>query len=293
VTLYGEVPGGQANGAGEYFFTGKNGVGAPYRALLQFDLSGIPTDAPILGATLTCYMSKTNVNAGPRWTTVHRALQDWGEGASDASGEEGAGAGPQPGDATWLHTFFDSYFWFNTGGDFDPTVSASQLVGDIGHYSWSDPQLTQDVQDWIQNPGSNFGWLLMGDEYAYPTSKRFNTKENPNPDTWPVLVIHYPVAVDEGQPGAVQLSLSAYPNPFNPKTTVSFSLAKAERVRLDVFDINGRAVRNLLDGPAAAGRHEIVWDGADSQGSPQASGVYLFRVQAGEQRQTLKAILLK
>ena len=74
---------------------------------------------------------------------------------------------------------------------------------------------------------------------------------------------------------------AAVPNPFNPMTTIAFSLDRTEQVSLAVFDLNGRLVRTLLIGSLTAGRHEVKWQGRDDRGSEVASGVYLYRLVAG------------
>ena len=68
------------------------------------------------------------------------------------------------------------------------TVSGSQSVGLAGQYTWSSPQMVADVQSWLDNPASNFGWLVLGDESAAATAKRFDTRESATP---PVLTIQY------------------------------------------------------------------------------------------------------
>ena len=68
------------------------------------------------------------------------------------------------------------------------------------------------------------------------------------------------------------------PNPFNPRTTIVFSLGRTEEVRLRVFDIRGRLVSSLLEGERGPGEHEIQWDGTDRLGRPAASGVYFYRL---------------
>jgi subtilisin family serine protease len=79
-----------------------------------------------------------------------------------------------------------------------------------------------------------------------------------------------------------------HPNPFNPRTTIEFSLPTSERVMLRVFDLRGRQVDLLADGVFPAGRHEVVW-------APQgiASGVYYYKLQAGRYEQTRQMTLLK
>jgi hypothetical protein len=89
----------------------------------------------INSATLTLHLSRTI--AQPEPVNLHRVLADWGEGASNANAEEGRGAPSQPGDATWLHTFYDTAFWTSPGGDFDPAISASTVVEFEGYFSLS------------------------------------------------------------------------------------------------------------------------------------------------------------
>jgi hypothetical protein len=117
-TLYSES-GNISNGAGEYLFAGTIQRGDARRAVLAFDMSGIPPGATVLTATLTLTMSRSI--AGETAVSLHALQRDWGEGASDAVGEEGAGAAAEPGDATWLHTFFDTDLWATPGGDFEAT----------------------------------------------------------------------------------------------------------------------------------------------------------------------------
>jgi hypothetical protein len=84
------------------------------------------------------------------------------------------------------------------------------------------------------------------------------------------------------------------PNPFNPATTIEFAIPAAASARLEVFDAQGRLVRTLAvreyAGPA---RDRIVWDGADDHGKVVASGLYYYKLTAGEYRATRKMLLLK
>jgi len=91
-----------------------------------------------------------------------------------------------------------------------------------------------------------------------------------------------------------QLALENYPNPFNPSTTIRYSLPKAENVTLQVFDVGGRLVRTLVRGvKKPAGAFEVQWNGTDAAGRPVASGVYFYRLTAGTETLTHKAVLLK
>jgi FlgD Ig-like domain len=83
------------------------------------------------------------------------------------------------------------------------------------------------------------------------------------------------------------------PNPFNPETTIRFSLPAGERVALAVYSTNGALVRTLVDGVQPAGSHDVTWDGRDASGRPVSSGVYFYRLSAGKFNETRKMVLLK
>jgi photosystem II stability/assembly factor-like uncharacterized protein len=78
--------------------------------------------------------------------------------------------------------------------------------------------------------------------------------------------------------------LAAMPNPFNPRTTLSWELAEAGRVRLEIFDVRGRRVRKLVDRDLPAGPHAIGFDGRDDDGRTLASGVYYMRLDTGDRQ---------
>lgn len=85
----------------------------------------------------------------------------------------------------------------------------------------------------------------------------------------------------------------ASPNPFNPRTRVSFTLAETADVSLRIFDVSGRLVRTLLDGRELAGDHSVSFDGRDNKGAALPSGVYTARLVTGETVQTTRLLMLK
>jgi hypothetical protein len=189
-TLYEYDPaeGDVSNALGNHFFAGETGMGELRRGVLAFDIAGnVPAGSTILGVTLSLNMSRTGLDDA-RNIELHKMLADWGEGTSVAPGEEGDGAPATTNDATWRHRFFDTIFWTTEGGDFSGTVSATQSVGPVGVYTWSSSQMRADVQSWLDDPASNFGWLVLGDESELSTAKRFDTRESGSP---PVLTIIY------------------------------------------------------------------------------------------------------
>lgn len=188
-----------SNGAGVSFFAGRNnnpGVSIR-RGVIAFDVAAaVPAGATIDSAELVLAMTQTT--SGAQDVALHRLTSDWGEGTSNAtSGGGGGGAPATTGDATWLHTSYPGSLWGTPGGDFAATMSATQSVGGDGSYTWgSTAQMVADVQDWLDNPGNNFGWILIGNEAAQQSSKRFASRENATDP--PQLIIAF---TDNGGPG--------------------------------------------------------------------------------------------
>jgi hypothetical protein len=83
------------------------------------------------------------------------------------------------------------------------------------------------------------------------------------------------------------------PNPFNPSTTIPFSIAESGRVSLRVFDAQGALVANLVERDMPAGSHSAVWNGRDSKGKAVASGVYFVRIESNDRVSTRKMVLAK
>lgn len=189
-TLFESATGALSNGAGQHLFAGTTGGNQIRRALLAFDVAGtLPTGVQVISATLQLNVSRTS--AGPMDVTLHRLNVDWGEGASDATGNEGQGAPALAGDATWLHTHSPSALWSTVGGDFVTAASASQSVASPDRYSWSSAGMAADVQAWLDNPPQNFGWIVVGDESMSTTAKRFDSRQHPTATNRPKLTITY------------------------------------------------------------------------------------------------------
>ena len=88
-------------------------------------------------------------------------------------------------------------------------------------------------------------------------------------------------------------SLVAYPNPFNPATTINYDLARDTHVTIIAYDVTGRRVATLLNDERSAGAHSLRWLAVDDNGAPLASGVYLLRLSAGQSHVNRKVVLLK
>jgi FlgD Ig-like domain len=83
------------------------------------------------------------------------------------------------------------------------------------------------------------------------------------------------------------------PNPFNPETTIRYTMPAAGNVSINIYDAAGRLVRSLVNGVVEAGSHNVSWNGVDNHNSPVSSGVYFYRLTAGKFSETKKMTLLK
>ena len=189
-TLYEDSQGSLSNGSGDYLFVGRTNANGVRRAVIAFDdLSSIPAGSTIDSVRLHLQLSKERSAA----TTlkISSLVSDWGEGSSNADGEEGGGTAATQSDATWVHTFFDSQTWLNPGGDFMEVASAELEVDAAGTYTIESTEaMVNNVQGWLDDPDINFGWILTAGESS-TTSKRFNSRENPAMDSGPQLEVTY------------------------------------------------------------------------------------------------------
>ena len=164
------------------------------RAVIAFDVAGnVPTGATITAATLQLNVSKVRSPAVTHSSALHRLTSDWGEGTSDSVVRGGGmGAASTANDATWVHTFFDTANWQNEGGDFVAQASAMTDIQATGFAVWnSTAGMVADVQAWLDDPGSNFGWIIITDELTETSAARFDTRESASEANRPVLLVSY------------------------------------------------------------------------------------------------------
>ena len=186
-TLIHDAQGDTSNGAGPAFYAGGTSQNLPRRGLVRFEVAGLVPPGLILDAVeLTLEVSSAS-DPVSRTVTLHRVLADWGEGSSSSAG--GGGAPATPGDATWLHAFHADVFWTAPGGDFVAAPSGASSVGEVGTYVWSSDGMRDDVQRWLDDPASNFGWLLRGEEGVPRSVRRFDSREAAVPLSRPMLTL--------------------------------------------------------------------------------------------------------
>lgn len=238
-----------SNGAGAYLFTGRTnqapGV-SKRRALLQFDIaSTVPSGATITSVTLTMNNSKTI--SGANNVKLHKVTRAWGESTSNASGNEGSGTSAATGDATWSEAVKGTTNWTTAGGDFNGTASATTAVAATGSYTWSSPQMAIDVQNWLDNSATDFGWIIIGDENAGGSAKRFDSRENPISANRPKLEVTYTLPLSTAKVAKEEMTLKVYPNPAQKQVTID--RGTTNEATLELYDQQGRLLKqqNTMD----------------------------------------------
>lgn len=187
---------GAGNGAGPNLFVGNtlrsSGV---RRSLLSFDASSIPAGAQITSVVLTMRVDQSS-DQSPFALSLHRLLSSWGEGTAVSAGGGGAVAGAL--DATWTKRFFASGSdWLQAGGEYVAQASATAMVGAPKGYEWSSAGLVADVQLWAESPSTNYGWIVIGDEIAFGSAKRFVSSEGSSIADRPSLLVSFMSPVPE------------------------------------------------------------------------------------------------
>jgi beta-glucanase (GH16 family) len=176
---------------------------------------------------------------------------------------------------------------------FDVRV-ASQSAGGAFHLAFNGTNETGDIA--VPVTGGWQAWttvsatatLTVGTQVMrfVPTTDGFNVNY--------FEVASVPVGVLASGPPAGAVLFPCRPNPFNPSTTISYSLDDRRGVRLGIYDVSGRLIKMLVNAVASdAGRHEIVWNGRDETGREVSSGTYFYRLDAGGYTETREMVLLK
>lgn len=194
-TLYETADGSTSNGIGDKIFFGKPNNGELRRGVLEFDVSGLSEFANITSVSLDLTVIDIPNNAQNGSAALHLALSEWGEGSSSGNGQGGPS---QTGDATWIHTFYNSTVWNTAGGDFMPTASATSHFTDqttVISFN-STAELIADVTTWIQDSQNNHGWILVGDENNNGNVRSVGSLDHGTAGNRPVLTVEYSLLVD-------------------------------------------------------------------------------------------------
>ncbi|MBN1825757.1 MAG: T9SS type A sorting domain-containing protein [Candidatus Eisenbacteria bacterium] len=142
------------------------------------------------------------------------------------------------------------------------------------------------IDNYEPAPGDSFTFIAGPMWYEYSHRKI-------NPRDYDDIYIVGVTDVDDGAPKFMNALDQNRPNPFNPVTTIQFSLQRPTDVALRIYDVSGREVRTLTKSNLQAGRYEAVWHGQNNAGQNVSSGVYFYRLEAGEYTATRKMVLIR
>jgi hypothetical protein len=192
-TLFEQNPNNNLGGM-DVVISGTIGLGKRSRGLLKFDIAAaLPANATVTSATLNLSVPVAR-GAGQNYL-LHRVMQDWGEGVGlgggGATGVQGAPANAN--ECTWNARFHPAELWTSPGGqagsDYIASASASATMG-FSVLTLSSPDMVEDVQLWLDSPGTNFGWMLIiANEAPISTASRITSRDGAA--NAPMLAIEY------------------------------------------------------------------------------------------------------
>lgn len=248
------------------------------RGLIYFDIAtNVPANAVIDSVRLSLYQIGSVKNAT---VNLHKVLSDWTEGTSFFDGGKGATA--TAGDVTWLSSSYPGTSWTTAGGDFDATVSGSkkslvEIESGRSMSTFTTSGMATDVQYWLANSSSNYGWLLQGDETVAGNAEGFRSKDGTDRSyNSPLLKVYYSTSPTTGTSTLAQSDFSIYPNPASTYTIVTLSGKCTEPIR--IYNLCGSLVK-------------VVNQGDETQVNVSLSGLQtgVYLVKAG--RQTARLIV--
>jgi len=141
---------------------------------------------------------------------------------------------------------------------------------------------------------SYFEMLVLEGEYKYYITAVYMGEEGAPSDILDVPFPYTPPINADSEAPALQTALGKnYPNPFNPTTTISFTLAEPGQTSLKIYNAKGQLVRQLANSQYRAGQHHLVWDGRDAVGRSVSSGLYFYRLQTKDFSKSYKMVLMK
>ena len=186
------------------------------------------------------------------------------------------------------------------------SFSASVLDGSTVNLTWSTATEVNNYGFDVERSSGNSGWQKIGFVAGSGNSnstKNYSFTDKPSGGTsfsYKLKQIDVDGSFQYYDPVTVSLAVSSAPqllqnspNPFNPSTTIKFYIPNASDVSIKIYDIMGREVTTLINQQATAGYHNVYWNGKNSRGENVASGVYLYRLTAGNFSETKKMNLLK
>ncbi len=173
----------------------------------------------------------------------------------------------------WVTAIFDNFIKIDTDKIY---YAGYKIISGDGVMAWHDngPRVEGGAFT------SNTGWIVL------PASNDYNFNIQ-------ALTVSETLIGEDNEMLPLTKLNNNYPNPFNPTTTISFSIAKSGNVNLDIYNVKGQKVKTLLNSVQTAGDHSAVWNGKDDNNNNLSSGVYFYKLQTEGYTSTKKMLLLK
>jgi hypothetical protein len=245
---------------------------------------------------ISCHMYETPGDGEPGYLEVgeHTWKMAWDNGTPEDPTDDIENVAA----CATCHGPLDSFDGIRAAWDYDGDGAIegvqSEITGMLTNLAMVLPpvgvdEVVVDTNFTVRQLQTAYNYFLVLEDGSYGVH---NTK-------YAVNLLGYSLSVITGvpwNPEEVPLSYNLeqnYPNPFNPSTKIGFSLPTHEYVRIDVYDILGGRVATLIDEERPAGSYQVTWDGTGDNGTPIASGVYLYKIQAGTYSLTKKMVFLK
>ncbi|HEX7320743.1 MAG TPA: DNRLRE domain-containing protein [bacterium] len=229
-----------------------------YRTLMRFDLSSLPPGTPISAATVSLYMWD---QAGVDFNVdIHKVLASWTETG-----------------VTWSNQ-----------PSFNATVESSLPYQG---YTWWHFTITALVQDWVNNPGSNYGMILRNNpEIPGDNGGRFAKFYSRDTTINRPYLLITAVNIEENKCGDLS-NLQVKPNPFNEKTSITFSTSKTskdENIAVYLYNVEGRKIKTIREGKTTPGYHCIQ---ISSEGIP--AGTYFLIIKSEKTSRVIRTVIVK
>ncbi|MCD4650291.1 MAG: T9SS type A sorting domain-containing protein, partial [Candidatus Cloacimonetes bacterium] len=189
----------------------------------------------------------------------------------------------------------------------DPSIAVPQnlvgsLTGNIALLEWNSPEISVDGY-YVKRNGEQIAHVTapyfeddlsempLGD-YLYCVAAKYGEETSAYTDEVTVHFTHMNMYENDVPIYSTEL-LGNYPNPFNPETTIRFSLAGEQSVKLNIYNIKGQLVKTLVDNNMDTGNHSVVWKGTNRFNKVVAGGIYFYQLETSAKRFTRKMLLLK
>ncbi len=170
----------------------------------------------------------------------------------------------------------------------------ASLINEAGQFVWDDEKIVMS---------SYPGWKISMDVCDFANDQWVAVWIDDRPDLfWPGKLYAQNVQLDGELGPSVSVddvvltftpSLKMYPNPFNPSTTIKYTIPADEKVKLSIYNIKGQLIKTLIDETQIAGEHSIIWNGRNESNQPVSSGIYFYKMETKNISEIKKCVLLK